>query len=370
LIKLGALDPALALIEQTGPKETPEYFARYIDMSLLAGTQARACNMMQIQPSIAPSHAHIVFCLARNGDWNKAALVLDTASALDLIPALTADALARFLDVELFEGDPALPVPAQPDPLMFRLYDAIGTPIPARIWPLVYANADLADTAGWKAQVEAAERLARSGAVPDNRLLGLYTQRQPAASGGVWDRIAALQQFETDLRTRDTTALSKSLPAVWRTMRTARLAVPFANLFAKDLSALALSGAAQDIAFKVILVSNRYQSAAQVFPSRAQQRPVLAAVAAGKIPHGLQAQGVAQAVIAAFVTAPPDPDLVTLAQSGALGHALLNTLALTDAGGKGDINQLVTGLATLRALGFEDVARRVSLQVLLLGKLS
>ena len=218
--------------------------------------------------------------------------------------------------------------------------------------------------------MEAAERLARSGAVPDNRLLGLYTQRQPAASGGVWDRIAALQQFETDLRTRDTTALSKSLPAVWRTMRTARLAVPFANLFAKDLSALALSGAAQDIAFKVILVSNRYQSAAQVFPSRAQQRPVLAAVAAGKIPHGLQAQGVAQAVIAAFVTVPPDPDLVTLAQSGALGHALLNTLALTDAGGKGDINQLVTGLATLRALGFEDVARRVSLQVLLLGKLS
>ena len=370
LIKLGALDPALALIEQTGPNETPEHFARYIDMSLLAGTQARACNMMQIQPSIAPSHAHIVFCLARNGDWNKAALVLDTASALDLIPALTADALARFLDIELFEGDPALPVPAQPNPLMFRLYDAIGTPIPARIWPLVYANADLADTAGWKAQVEAAERLARSGAVPDNRLLGLYTQRQPAASGGVWDRIADLQQFETDLRTRDTTALSKSLPAVWRTMRTARLAVPFANLFAKDLSALALSGAAQDIAFKVILVSDRYQSAAQAFPSRAQQRPVLAAVAAGKITHGLQAQGVAQAVIAAFVTAPPDPDLVTLAQSGALGHALLNTLALTDAGGKGDINQLVTGLATLRALGFEDVARRVSLQVLLLGKLS
>ena len=370
LAELGALDAALALMEQTGPGKMPEQFARYMDLSLLAGTQARACKMMQARPDLAPGHAHIVFCLARDGDWNTAALVLDTARALDLIPALSADALARFLDVELFEGDPPLPLPARPDPLLFRLYDAIGTPIPARIWPLVYANADLADTAGWKAQVEAAERLAQSGALADNRLLGLYTKRQPAASGGVWDRIAALQHFETALRMRNPAAVSKTLPAAWRIMRAARLAVPFANLFARDLTALALPEDAQDAAFEVILLSDHYTRAAQIFPERARQRPDLAAVATGDIPQDVPAEPVSQAVSAAFRAAPPDTALVTLAQTGALGHALLNTLALTDAGGKGDINQLVTGLATLRALGFEDVARRAALQVLLLGRLS
>lgn len=367
LMDLGALDPALALIEQTAPAISKAHFARYFDMALLAGTDATACAILRDRPRLSPSKAHDVFCTARAGDWDTAVLLLGTGRVLGLIPDATAAALERFLDPDLFEDEPALAPPTEPDPLVFRLFQAIGTPIPTRGLPLVYGNADLADTAGWKAQIEAAERLARTGALPDNRLLGLYTFRQPAASGGVWDRVQALQRFETALETGSSTAVSLTLPTVWSAMIEARLAVPFATLFSEQLNTMVLSGRTADIAFEVLLLSPLYETAARTFPSRAVQRPVLAAVAGGAVPMSLTADGIEGAILAGFRDAPPDQRIIETAQSGALGTALFDTVQMMDAGGKGDVARLTTGLATLRALGLEDVARRAALQVLLLG---
>ena len=366
LFALGALDPALALLEQAGPETSRAHFARYIDMSLLAATPATACAILRARPALSPGKAHEVFCSARAGDWNTAALQLGTGRVLGLIDAPTAHALERFLDPDLYEGEPPLPVPTPHSPLMFRLFEANGTPIPTRIWPVAFANADLSDTAGWKAQIEAAERLARTGAVPDNRLLGLYTQRQPAASGGVWDRVEALQRFETALNTNSPAAVSKTLPTVWGAMQDAQLTVPFATLFADDLSQMILSGRTADVAFEVLLLSPNYEQAAQLFPSRALRRPALAAVAAGTVPQSLRSDGVTGAILAAFSDAPPDARIIIEAQGGALGAALLQTLSLTLEGAQGDVARLTTGIATLRALGLEDVARRVALQVMLL----
>ena len=45
-------------------------------------------------------------------------------------------------------------------PLLFRLHEAIGEPLPTGALPRAYAVADLRDLAGWKPQLEAAERLA------------------------------------------------------------------------------------------------------------------------------------------------------------------------------------------------------------------
>ncbi|MEP1198158.1 hypothetical protein [Tateyamaria sp.] len=368
LFELGALDPALALLAQAGPETSPEHFARFMDMSLLAGTSAQACAVLRARIDLSPGKAYEVFCAARAGDWSTAALLLGTARVLALIDEPTVAALERFLDPDLFEGEPPLPAPTSRNPLTFRLFEANGTPIPTRTWPLPYANADLSDTVGWKSQIEAAERLARTGALPDNRLLGLYTQRRPAASGGVWDRVEALQQFETALGTGSPAAVSKTLPQAWQAMRDAHLAVPFATLFAEDLSKLTLSGRAADVAFEILLLSPNYEKAAQVFPARALRRPALAAVAAGDAAAiaDVDVGGVTAAVLAAFDNAPPDPRIVIRARGGALGAALLDALALTIEGTRGDVARLTAGLATLRALGLEGAARRTALQVILL----
>ncbi|MEL7133496.1 MAG: hypothetical protein AAGK77_13915 [Pseudomonadota bacterium] len=367
LARFGALDPALALLEQTSVSRGMAQFTRYMDLSLIAGSEEGACALLLQDIRLSPGRAYDVFCAARAGNWEDAVLVLGTSDALGLIEPGMANALSRFLDPDLFEGEPPLPIPAQPDPLVFRLFEAIGTPIPTRIWPVVYANADLSANAGWKAQLEAAERLAQRGALPDNRLLGLYTQRKAAASGGVWDRVTAVQRFETALGTGSPVAVTKTLPTVWRAMGDVRLQTVFASLFAEPLADLALSGAAADLAFDILLLSRAYEQAPRKFPVRAARRPLLSAIATGTVPRNLIDDGVEGAILAAFRDAPPHNGIVTQAQSGALGAALLDTIMLVDAGSSGDVSQLRTGLATLRALGLEDAARRTALQILLLG---
>lgn len=370
LARRGALDPALALLEEAGPTATAAHLARYFDLTLIAGVEDRACAALRAAPRLGPGEAQRVFCAARYGDWETAALILGTADALDLIAPGTADALARFLDPDLFEGEPPLPLPQIPDPLLFRVFEAIGQPIATSQLPRVYANAALDDRAGWKAQLVAAERLALSGALPENKLLGLYTARQPAASGGIWDRVAAVQRFETALGTRSLDAIQRSLPPAWTAMRAAGLHYAFSVLFADSVDGLDLSGPAEDAAFEILLLSPLYERAAISFPDRARDRPLLAAIAAGETsvvplpPDPLQA-----ALHNAFSgAAEPDPALLAPAQRGAVGEALLAALAAVHDGASGDAGRLPTALATLRALGLEDTARRAALQIALMDR--
>ncbi len=230
LLDLGALDPALALLEQI---ETPqaEPFRRWFDIALLTGQEDRACEVMRATPSVAPTFPARVFCLARGGDWNAAALSLRTGETLGYIDADMSALLERFLDPELFEGEPDLPMPARPSPLVLRLMEAIGQPLPTTTLPVAFAQADLRSNSGWKTRLEAGERLARSGAIEPNRLLGLYTERKAAASGGVWERVSAIQAFDAALSAGETGAIARTLPAAWQQMTGVELEVPFAALY-------------------------------------------------------------------------------------------------------------------------------------------
>ncbi|MEL7089502.1 MAG: hypothetical protein AAGL98_13865, partial [Planctomycetota bacterium] len=137
LMAYGALDPAMALMDQAGADASPAHFRRAMDMALIAGRAAQACAILRARPALSPGKGHDVFCAARNGDWSTAALQLGSARALGLLPEAKAAALERFLDPDLYEGEPRLPVPTQPDALLFRVHAAIGEPIPTRGWPAV-----------------------------------------------------------------------------------------------------------------------------------------------------------------------------------------------------------------------------------------
>jgi hypothetical protein len=72
------------------------------------------------------------------------------------------------------------------------------------------------------------------------------------------------------------------------------------------------------------------------------------------------------AIYEAFDTAAPRADLVDMVKQGRLGESILHVLALLHKGANGDAKALTDALATLRALGLEDTARRGALQILLL----
>lgn len=366
LLDLGALEQAKSLIEQATPDTAP-LFRRWFDVALLTGTEDEACTVMRDTPSIAPTYPARIFCLARNGDWSAAALTLNIHRVLGDISEQEEALLSRFLDPDLYEGEPALPTPAPVTPLTFRMHEAIGEPLITANLPLAFSHADLRSTTAWKSQLEAAERLARHGAVSENVLLKHYTERTPAASGGIWDRAAAVQRFDAAMTARDTAQVARTLPVVWQAMRQTRAEILFAKLYGLPLQNIPLSGDAAVLAFEIGLLSPDYRAVAvEADQTGPDFDPFLIAIALGTPQDETARSARAQAIQTAFMTPTPPDELRAMVGAGKLGEALLRTLALLDAGANGDLRQVTDALSLLRMVGLEDVARRASLQLLLL----
>lgn len=362
LLDLGALEPAAALLERAGPT-TPALFSKWFDVTLLMGEEDIACLALTAQPYLAPDYRARIFCTARMGDWAGAVTTLNSAKALGLLGDHEDLLLARFLDPELFEGTPVPPVPADPDPLTFRLYEAIGESLSTAPLPRAFAHADLRSIAGWKAQLEAAERLTRSGAIQSNRLLGIYTARQPAASGMIWDRVDAMQRLDSAIKDQDATRISEALPDSWTAMQAARLEVAFAEQFGATLIGMPLHQEVFDIARTLALLSPDYRRAAQ-----SGARVDFARAVALGVPPAQSSDPQERAIADAFGDARPPLDLTVMLRQNRLGEALLHSIALFSRGANGDTVALTDALATFRKVGLEDVARRAALQVLLLDR--
>jgi len=367
LLDLGQIEAAQSLIERATP-DTGPLFRRWFDVALLTGTEDQACDAMAATPGIAPTVSARIFCLARNGEWATAVLSLNTHRVLgDITPAEEA-LLSRFLDPELYEGEPALPRPTRVSPLTFRMHEAIGEPLITSTLPLAFAHADLRPTVAWKSQLEAAERLARYGAVSENVMLKLYTARAPAASGGVWDRAEAVQAFDDAVMAQDPHLVAETLPPVWNAMREARSEVQFAKLYGALLQDFDLPEPAAGIAFEVGLLSPAYEAIALAAIDTVDTDQFLIAIARG-LPHLEAANSPrALAIQDAFDSTPPRDDLQALINEGKLGEVLLRSIALFDAGANGDLRTVTDALRVFRAVGLEDLARRAALQMMLLDR--
>lgn len=370
LMQMGAVDPTQALVQLAGPTDTKDRFKRWFDATLLTGDEDRACGALIAAPFLSDSYADQIFCQARLGDWQSAALTLETAHALELLTPEELALLDRFLSPDIFEDAPPLPQPHRPDPLTFRLFETIGERLPTTSLPRAFATADLRDVAGWKAQLEAAERLTRIGALTPNHLLGVYTDRQAAASGGVWDRVRAVQRFETALSTGNEAAIGKALTTVWKAMREAQLEVAFAELFADQLAVQRLPDAeTASLAWRIRLLAGTYEDAARNPPSNSQMHTFLAALAQGDPGRAFAPNTQAQAIADGFAGDAPLPAGVQRAiESGQLGEAILMAMDLFSRGARGNPADLTAAIATFRSVGLEDTARRAALQLMLLGR--
>lgn len=365
LLALGALDPASALLDRADPAHI-DLFDLYFDAALLNADAHQPCKALSIDPSLSRDLAQRIFCDAQSQKWDNAALTLATADAIGALETIDVALLERFLDPELFENN-KIPAPsARPSVLQFRLFEAIGEALPTASLPRAFAATDLSGDAGWKPQLEAAERLARVGAISENRLLGIYTSRIPSASGGIWDRVEAIQRLETALKSGDPSAILKQTKKTWSLMQNAQLQIPFATLFSERLLELPDTGTEGDaeLITRIALLSPNYEKSAH----RASNSTAIKAaqsVAIGEPikfgPHTLY-----PAIVSAYAGGAAPEVLTEMASQGRLGEAILRAMSLTAAGAEGDPNAIQSGLGFLRSVGLEDTARRSALQLLLL----
>lgn len=367
LLAMGALDQADAMIAASGSTSVA-LFRRAFDVALLTGNEDRACETLRARPNLSPTPQTRIFCLARSGDWDAAALTLRTGVALGLLTAQDEALMGRFLDPDMFEDLPP-PEPPQPvTPLAWRMFEAIGEPLPTVTLPLAFAHAELGPNAGWKAQLEAVERLARAGVVAPNLLLGLYTERKPAASGGVWDRAAAFQDFDAAMAGGDVQAVARALPIVWEQMTEAELEVPFAMLYGGALSKLALSDDAACVALRVGLLSPAASEVAATTQCRDAQTAFLAGLAQGDVAGIIPPDSTARAIAPAFRNPDPGPELRALLQEDRPGEAILAAINRISMALRGDQRGVAQGLSLLRTAGLERAARQTALELMILER--
>ncbi|WP_439123005.1 hypothetical protein [Marivita sp.] len=367
LSRHGMVLPAEALMERVGDL-TPQLFDLSFDLALLTGTDEALCRVLDDTPSLSNDLPTRIWCATRSGDFPRAMTIYQTASALGQLSDLDEALLLRFLDPEYAENATPLRPLVRPTPLQFRLFEAIGEALPTTPLPLPFAVVELSGDSGWRAQLQAAERLARAGAIDGNQLLGVYTTQKRAASGGIWDRVEALQRFDTALTTRDPGAVSSALEKVWPQMRSAGLLVPFSNLFATQLDGLPLSARSKDIAALAGLLSDDYETtAAALSDSSDPQHKFLASIAMGQAPSAIPSDVPHAAALAAPWSSPTQApnELANLPGQNRLGEALLSAIDRFESGANGN-DDVAEALSTLRAFGLEDTARRAALQLAIL----
>lgn len=368
LILIGALEQAAALIE-IADINTPEMFRRAFDVALLTGNESRACAAMRKAPGLSPRLQARVFCLVREGQWDASALTLTMAEALGEISTPEADLLARFLDPTIGEEEPPPPPPKPLTPLDWKIYEAIGEPIPTTELPVAFAYAENSPHIGWKAQIEAAERLTRAGTIAPNVILGLYTSHAPAASGGVWDRVAAFQAFDKAMQANDVDAIARTLPDVWARMKEVDLEVPFAALYGAELAGIPLDGEAGGIALRVTLLSPSVEHLAAEIPApNSAEDAFLVALAQGRLDESVAPNSVGRIIASAFLAPEPPESGTRLINENRRGEAILVAMNEMERGAEGDVNGISRGIALLLELGLDDVARRAALQLMILDR--
>lgn len=367
LVEMGALDQAYALLDRAGPL-SPEIMRRWFDVALLIEQENAVCDVMARHADLTPTYAARVFCLARAERWEDAVLMLNNARALGLISDGEDALLARFLDPDLFEGEPPLPAPDQMTPLDFRLLEAIGEPVSTVNLPLAYAQSDLRMSTGWKAQLAAGERLARTGAVSDNQLLGLYTERRASASGGVWERVKAVQTLEDAMGDGSSRTLGRAVVTLWDELSAAEVEVPISRIHGANLARRGLSGKAGDIAYRMGLLTEDYERIGRDHIPRGKDNGFLASLATGAPDESLASSEAERAVVDGFAMAGAPDRLAAMVAGNKLGEALLRALTLFNDGARGDLDQVSDAIGLLRAVGLEDIARRASLEFLILDR--
>lgn len=324
LLDMGALDEAQALLLTAGAG-AGEVFRRLFDIALLQGDEGGACRIMDGTPGVAPSFAARIFCLAQTGDWAAAAISLHGAETLGLIDTHQALLLTHFLDDAFVDDNQAIAPSDRMTPLEFRIHEAIGQPLPTTALPLAFAQSDLRLNNGWKARLEGAERLARTGAISAATLREIYAEQKPAASGGVWERAGTMRTLEAAIAAGDPLA---ALPRAFDEFRRAGMADVLAAMVAIDLP---------------------------------EDGPGDAGAIAGWL---RQWQGLPAAAPEPLL---PELELVPQpAPAERRGEALLAAMADVDAGIEGDLARAARGLAALRSLGLEADAELAASQLSLL----
>ena len=373
LLDIGALDAAEALIT-LAPATNPQIFQQKFEIAILTNRTTEVCEILKSTPAITDDLSARVYCLARSGDWNAAAITLSLGAGIGAIEPAREEMLIRFLDPELFEGEPD---PIAPNPLGvmdFVLREAVLMPRPTGLLPLPYLYRDIGTRSPLRAKLEASERLVIAGSLPSNLLFAAYREGKAASSGGVWGRANSIQTLDEALLQGGTSDISNAVSAAYAEFSNVGLLEALAEEYAETLAQLEYSPEFTDIKLQVLNllylanISNVEWADSAVLDDNHQL--ALAIVTQAPLIINPAGSAMQQAIVnglrGPLPESPATARLLDLLEEGQQGQAILASLRLLSSGALADPEGVRTGLYVLVAAGQSAVARRIAVQILLL----
>lgn len=371
LLEIGALEQASAMIDAAGA-DTAELFGRWFDISLLTDNADEACAALSHSPMLSPAKNVRVFCLARVGDWDAAAVSLTLGETLGEVDAHYSQLLSFFLDPALIEEEDP-PIARQPmSALEFLIRESVGLPRPPTPLPDAFLHADLADYVPVRFRMLAAERLVRMGVLDPGILFAAYREEPAASSGGIWERADAVQDFDA----ADASDLADALLRVDKEMSDVGLRLVAAEEFAPllaGITALDEGKKVQDLISTYLFLADQPQLATDMMPPNAT-----VALQTASVVHGLSdvidpsIRAETFAILAPFLETDParllDQRMARLILDDRIGEAIFASIALLAQDRRPDPGDATLALATLRSVGQDATAKTIATQLLLLNQ--
>lgn len=373
LIQIGALDAAEALVG-LNTTLTPKLFAQMFDIAILTQRTTKVCALLAGAPALSNDLSTRVYCLARSGDWNAAAITLSLGASLSAIDPAREEMLVRFLDPELFEGEPDPEIPTPLNVMDFVLREAVFLPRPSGLLPLPYLYRDIGTRAPQRAKMEASERLVKAGSMPASLLFSAYRDGQAASSGGVWGRAKSIQALDLAFKNGVAAEISTSLGAVFEAFAPLGLLSALAEEYADILDALSYippyEAVRGDVVNLLLLAGKSPDDWGN--PKLLSPNQILASSIAltGRAVSVGRDDALLIAVESAFSNVVPNTpkgiQLQSLLADGLHGSAIFAALELLSNGRQSDPSSIHTGLFILNAVGQSEAAKRLAVQILLL----
>jgi hypothetical protein len=254
LIDRGAVQAAFSLVKQS-KIENIQSFALFAKTALLTNNVEKICIKLNGARHLSNNEALQVYCHLHSGSQKIAEINYVTLKALGAFRPTTSRLLAAHLNKKN-NNDFVLPEVnlVEITPLDFQMWAGVGQPISTTSLPVSFATYDLRETSSWLQKIQAAERLSIIGSLPGSTLLQTYTSDQVSTSGGIWDRVLAVQALHRAL-SDPAIDPTNELNTFWGTLQDKRLIAALARAWSARLLEFDTKARNNDFLFQMQILS-------------------------------------------------------------------------------------------------------------------
>ncbi len=365
LIEFGALDHANVLMGRGG-RSAKSFFDRRFAIALLTQTARTPCSEISADHSTSADYSQRIYCLVRLGDWKTANIVFEISRMLGEFSPLEEQIISIYLFPELAFSMAGIEF-EELSPLSFRMLKDSGYSYSFQNDNNTFGYYLKDSNAPWQTRLAVHESLTKSLALPFETLLVAYAEGVPPASGGVWDRVMAIQALESALQFDRTEEIKNLFMEAYTHMNHAGLSVSFSKYFVpRVFNHLMEFGKIASDFFVPVIISELSPNQRNLLAPMTREESFYVALKFGQFESAIPGTALQESILAGLTATSVEGPLGDLVSQGRIGEALLEVFGTLQNANQTPPGEIRSSLAALTVLGLQVQAREIALQIMVI----